>query len=352
MVSAGGAFNVARHGIAPRSRGTLRALWRIALLSSVASCAVLLFARREPVVETIELKERAIGLHHKLTPQERAFVEHSTSTPDLDLHKAAKLQSEKAAADMDRYYKKQQAVLENKDKVARQHLETMHKKASTKAAQKDIDSYFDSMTKVVKKEHVVELKKHKGTGAAARAEANLYFKQLQAKQEKQNKEDEARLRAESTFHSKHGTAVAAQADLNAWFDTLQAKTKQEDIKRAKLHPTKSANPYSFVTPTAAKQGGEAVHVHVHDEEGIQMSTKAADNDLNSYFDNLDKKQAAVNQHDVNALSDNHRFEHQAKKRSTKQSNEDVKDYFHKLHSQVKAVRHFTHTHYIHIYIYI
>jgi len=244
--------------------------------------------------------------------EEKAFVAHATSTPKGDLHSAAKLQSESASADMDKYYSKEKLALKKKDEIAKQHLTVMHKKASTKASQKDLDTYFDSMKSAVKKEHVVELKKHQSAGAAARAESNLYFKQLQAKQEKQNKADEARLRAESTFHSKHGTALAAAADINSYFDQLQTKTLQDDIKRAKKHPTKGSNPYGFVTPAAAKNGGEAVHVHKHDEEGIEMSTKKASNDLNSYFDNLATGEAKVNIHDTNALSDNHKFENKVR----------------------------------------
>jgi len=185
----------------------------------------------------------------------------------------------------------------------------------------------------------VELKKHQGTGAAARAESNLYFKQLQAKQEKQNQADEARLRAESTFHSKHGTALAAAADINSYFDELQAKTQQADIKRAKKHPTKGSNPYGFVTPAAAKNGGEAVHVHKHDEEGIEMSTVASSNDLNSYFDTLDMKEAKVNHHDTNALSDNHKFENKEKKPSTVEAQKEVTTYFHTMHKAVLTQDH-------------
>lgn len=303
--------------------------------AAVPGGCVLLAGGREPAQTPAELGEvRAIGLHHKLTKQEKEFVLQATSTPDVDLHKAAKLKSEKAAADMDKYYSKQKLLLKKKDEVTKQHLRTMHKRASTAAAQDELDRYFDKMKSVVRKEHVVELKKHRGTGAAARAESNLYFKQLQAKQAKENQADEARLRAEKTFHSKHGTALAAAADLNAYFDQLQAKTKSEDIKREKLHPAKSADPYSFVTPTAAKNGGEAVKVHKHDEEGIQMSTKKANDDLSSYFDDLDKKEAKVNQHDVNALADNHKFAHHEKKPSTAEAKKDIKTYFHSMHKKV------------------
>jgi len=286
-----------------------------------------LLAGREP--RRTEL--RAIGLHHRLTAEEKEFVAQATSTPDVDLHKAAKLQSEKAARQMDKYFSKQKLALKKKDEVAKKHLAVMYKKATTKAAQKDLDTYFDTMKKAVKMEHSVELSKHKGTGAAARAESNLYFKQLQAKQAKQNKADEARLRAESTFHSKHGTALAAAADINSYFDKLQETTKQEDIKREKMHPAKESNPYSFITPTAAKNGGEAVRVHKHDEEGIQMSTKKANNDLDSYFDNLDKSEQKVNKHDTLALADNHKFDKKDQKPSTVQSKKDIKEYFKTMH---------------------
>jgi len=336
MVSAGGALNVARAGV-PRGRAASRAqqLAGVAMLAAICAAGCVLLTGREP--QRTEL--RAIGLHHKLTKEEKAFVAHATSTPTADLHSSAKLQSENAAADMNKYYSKEKLALKKKDEIAKQHLTVMHKKASTKASQKDLDTYFDSMKSAVKKEHVVELKKHQGTGAAARAESNLYFKQLQAKQEKQNQADEARLRAESTFHSKHGTALAAAADINSYFDELQAKTQQADIKRAKKHPTKGSNPYAFVTPAAAKNGGEAVHVHKHDEEGIEMSTDASSNDLNSYFDNLDKKEAKVNHHDTNALSDNHKFEKKEKKASTVEAQKEVTSYFHTMHKAVLTQDH-------------
>lgn len=329
MVSAGGALNVAHAGVRARSSVTSRArqLAGVALLAAICAAGCVMLAGREP--RRTEL--RAIGLHHRLTTREKEFVAQATSTPDVDLHKAAKLQSEKAAQQMDKYFTKQKLALKKKDEVAKKHLEVMHKKATTKAAQKDLDTYFDSMKQAVKKEHTVELSKHKGTGAAARAESNLYFKQLQAKQARENKADEARLRAESTFHSKHGTALAASADINGYFDKLQEKTKQEDIQREKKHPAKHGNPYSFVTPTAAKNGGEAVRVHKHDEEGIQMSTKKANDDLNSYFDNLDKSEKKVNQHDTLALADNHKFDKKDLKPSTEQSQLDIKHYFKAMH---------------------
>jgi hypothetical protein len=336
MVSAGGSLNMTRNGGAPRG---MRAAWRVAVtavLALVAAAGCVLLAGREPAQPTELGEVRAIGLHHKLTREEKEFVLQATSTPDVDLHKAAKLQSERAAADMDKYYSKQQVALQKKDEVTKQHLKAMHKRASTVAAQKALDRYFEKTAVAVKKEHMVELKKHKGTGAAARAEANLYFKQLQAKQEKQNKADEARLRAEETFHSKHGTALAAAADLNAYFDQLQAKTKQRDIQRKKLHPVKSTDPYSFITPMAEKNGGEAVKVHKHDEEGIQMSTKKADDDLSSYFDNLDKKEAKVNQHDVNALAVNHKFAQQGKKPNTAGARKEIKTYFHTMDKKMRT----------------
>lgn len=337
MVSAGGSLSMARSSMPPqvRRRGASRSrqVALVATLAAVAAAGCVLLAGREP--RRTELV-RAIGLHHKLTAQEKEFVIQATSTPDVDLHRAAKLQSEKAASDMKKYYSKEALALKKKDEVARQHLIVMHKKASTKASQKDLQAYFDTMNKKAKAEHTQYYNKHKGTGAAERAESNLYFKQLEAKQEKQNKADEARLRAESTFHSKHGTALAATADLNNYFDQLQAKTVQADITRAKLHPMKDADPYSFVTPVAAKQGGEAVKVHKHDEECIQMSTSQADSDINSYFDNLDKREAKVNQHDVNALSDNHKFAAHGKKPDTVAGQKQISTYFHKLHEKVQG----------------
>ena len=61
---------------------------------------------------------------------------------------------------------------------------------------------------------------------------------------------------------------------------------------------------SFVVPSAAKNPhhGEAVHVHKHDEEGIQESTVASRNDINSYFDNLNKQEAKKNLRDQQELS--------------------------------------------------
>ena len=324
------------------SRGAMRALWRVVAVAAVAAAGCILLTGRQP--QTAELlnrgrhhrASRAIGLHHRLTAQEKEFVQQATSTPDLDLHRATKLQSERASAEMARYYSKQALALKKRDSVARAHLAAMHKRASTKAAKTDLDRYFASMAQAVKTEHAVEVRKHAGRGAAARAESNLYFKQLQAKQSAENKADEARLRAESHFHSRHGTAVAATKDLNHWWDTLQAKTKQADIKRAKKHAATATNPYSFVTPVAARQGGEAVKVHKHDEEGIEMSTQQADDDLSSYFDKLDAKGEKVNQHDIKALADNDKFAAKRRKPSAIAAQREISTYFHAQHAKTLA----------------
>jgi hypothetical protein len=47
-----------------------------------------------------------------------------------------------------------------------------------------------------------------------------------------------------------------------------------------------------------------------------------------------RKEAKVNQHDVNALADNHKFASHDKKPNTKQATKEIKTYFHKIHSKV------------------
>jgi hypothetical protein len=98
MVSAGGALNVARAGTRARAAtaapSRARQLAGVAVLAAMCAAGCVLLAGREP--RRTEL--RAIGLHHRLTAEEKEFVAQATSTPDVDLHKAARLQSDKAAS--------------------------------------------------------------------------------------------------------------------------------------------------------------------------------------------------------------------------------------------------------------
>eukprot|EP00960_Hanusia_phi_P035760 751923-Hanusia_phi.AAC.3 len=110
--------------------------------------------------------------------------------------------------------------------------------------------------------------------------------------------------------SQHGTAIQALKDINGYFDALQAKTKEADLRHKQALAKKRSNPYSFIVPSAAKNAhhGEAVHVHKHDEEGIQESSVASRKDINSYFDNLNKKEAQKNLRDKQQLS---QYKHEA-----------------------------------------
>jgi hypothetical protein len=88
MVSAGGSLNMTRNGGAPRG---MRAAWRVAVtavLALVAAAGCVLLAGREPAQPTELGEVRAIGLHHKLTREEKELILQATSTPDMDLHKA------------------------------------------------------------------------------------------------------------------------------------------------------------------------------------------------------------------------------------------------------------------------
>jgi len=283
------------------------------------------------------LAGHGLGGHGKrLSAKEKAFVELATSTPNVDLHKATKLKDTDGANDMNKWYDHQATTLRAKNTVAAEHLDTMKKKASTTAAKRNINAYFDKMAVAVKHENQHELQKNMGTGRAARAEMNLYFKQLAESQEGTDKHDMERLRAQKRFDARHGTAIAAAKDINSWFDRLQEKTKEQTAAERAAKPKE--DPYAFVTPEAARhKGGEAVKVHRHDEEGIQESGKQALNDINSYFDDLETKQRMHNEADRAALNKHDEFKSETDRElDAKASQRDIDHYWSKMHETVSG----------------
>lgn len=73
-----------------------------------------------------------------------------------------------------------------------------------------------------------------------------------------------------------------------------------------------------------------MHVHKHDEEGIQESTAEARGDINSYFDDLDRKERIKDEQDRADLDKHREFAAPSKKLSTADSNHDLDSYFHSL----------------------
>eukprot|EP00960_Hanusia_phi_P035761 751923-Hanusia_phi.AAC.4 len=163
---------------------------------------------------------------HKLTPEEAKFVKHvlqwnelsqrlrvclqSISTPDVDLHRAKQFKSEDSMNDMNAFYDrmaKTLKVLNNDEKKPVKRVQ-----GSTTAVRKDINSYFNKMQVQSRKQTSSNLKAHEGDDKKALNEIQSYFDDLNAvgggggdvtaRQAKQNELDEARLRAEKTFHSK------------------------------------------------------------------------------------------------------------------------------------------------------
>jgi len=266
-----------------------------------------------------------------LTAQEKAFVARAASTPDKDLSKAKKLPSTAGLKDMDSFYDSQAKQINIVNSRAHQHLKQLKGVANTKAVREQINHYFDKQQKIAKTEHAQIKHKEAGSGAAARAKINLYFKHLDESQAKLNKRDDSKLRGEPVFHTKHGSALAAMKDINSYFDQLSAKEAAKDAAWRAKHAHKQGKSYDFLTPVAAKQGGEAVHVHKHDEEGIQEDSKQARSDIDSYFDSLDRDQRMVNEKDRAELSQHAQYAAPAAKLSTADSNKDLQTYFDSLH---------------------
>ncbi|EKX48631.1 hypothetical protein GUITHDRAFT_151806 [Guillardia theta CCMP2712] len=303
---------------------------QVAVVALVACTAAALFVFQYKDQTTVELLDR------KLTPQEAKFVKHSISTPDVDLHRAKQFKSEESMNDMNAFYDRMAKTLKVLNHEEKKPM--LRAKGSTTAVRKDINSYFNKMQVESRKQTSSNLKAHEGDDKKALNEIQSYFDDLNAQQAKQNKLDEARLRAEKTFHSKHGTAIQALKDINSYFDKLQSQTKKEDLRHKQALAKKRSDPYSFVVPSAAKNPhhGEAVHVHKHDEEGIQESTVASRNDINSYFDNLNKQEAKKNLRDQQELS---KYKRQAVPRthlSAARSQQDLNSYFDTLRSTVAA----------------
>jgi len=264
-----------------------------------------------------------------LTASEKEFVAKAMVTPNVDMHKAKKFGSDDGMHDMDSFYDHLAKQVKVTNARAHQDLKKLKTAATTGAVRKKINGYFDHMQVTAKKEHELVLHKEAGNGKASRAKMNLYFKHLDEAQAKRNEADAAKLRAEQKFHSKHGTAIAAMHDINSYFDQLSATEKQKDAEWKKKHQGKPLKPYNFLKPTTNK-GGEAVHVHKHDEEGIQESSVQARSDINDYFDSLDRTQRIRNEKDRAGLSQHGEYAAKTAHLNTKAADKDIDSYFHTL----------------------
>jgi hypothetical protein len=135
--------------------------------------------------------ERTVELYAKrpLTPEEKKFVAHATSTPDKDLHRAPKLTSEMGQHDMNSFYDHISKSTAQKDKHIQAKIKTLHKKASTLSAMHDINSFFDSLGHQKAEESKKNLQKETGKGKQALEEVNSYFDQLDQQEKEQNEKD-------------------------------------------------------------------------------------------------------------------------------------------------------------------
>mmetsp|Transcript_48550 Transcript_48550/g.75811 ORF Transcript_48550/g.75811 Transcript_48550/m.75811 type:complete len:384 (+) Transcript_48550:41-1192(+) len=311
-------------GARPRSSNQDKFL-QIAAVCAVACLACVFVISAGSSSDAVELEGR------QLTAEEKRFVETSTSTPNRDLASTAKkVGSDGGMHDMDSFYDHMQKQIKKVNKAHTGRKNTLPKYTATTAKTR-INGYFDKLAKQVKVEHKQLAKKESGTGAAARKEMDSYFASIDNQQKEQVKKDQARLRAEAKWHSKHGSAVQAMSDINSYFDKLQTQTHQQTLAHLKKEHKKAS--YDFVTPEAAKhKGGEAVHVHKHDEEGIQESDKESRDDINSYFDNLDKKQSDVNEKDKKHLAKAETYGSDHTKLTTSGSQDDLDSYFNKMHT--------------------
>ena len=141
-----------------------------------------------------------------LTPEEKNFVLHATSTPDKDLHRAPKLTSEMGSHDMDSFYDQLGKRTHSKDKQIEAKIKKLHKKASTLSAMHDINHFFDSLAQKKEEETKENIAKESGKGKQALEEVNGYFDSLDAKEKAQNEKDILNLGT--------GASVAEVSDTN------------------------------------------------------------------------------------------------------------------------------------------
>jgi len=178
--------------------------------------------------------------------------------------------------------------LKEKDAKAHNHIVQMKKHASTTAAKRDITSYFDRMQDSVSEINAAEHKKQAGTGKASLEKINSYFDDLSAKQAQKNKEDELRLSG-----VKHHARVA--------------KPEQNP-----LAPVQGEMP----------KGAE--------------STKQAESDMDSYFDNLQKAQSGINEGDRAKLAGGKTGAKVDTRMSAQASQNDMDSYFDHIKAKVAS----------------
>ena len=113
--------------------------------------------------------ESPVELYGKrsLTPQEKNFVAHATSTPDKDLHRAPKLTSTDGAHDMNTFYDELNKNTHSEDVHIEARIKKLHKKESTIAAIKDINHYFNQLGQSKEQESKHNLVKETGKGKQA-----------------------------------------------------------------------------------------------------------------------------------------------------------------------------------------
>lgn len=173
----------------------------------------------------------------------------------------------------------------------------MKKHASTTAAKRDISSYFDRMQDSVAEVNAAEHKKQAGTGKASLEKINSYFDDLSAKQAQKNKEDELRLSG-----IKHH-ARAAKPEQNP-LAPVQGEMPQgaESTKQAKNDMDSYFDSLQKVqsgineSDRAKLAGGKAGA-----KTDTRMSAEASQNDMDSYFDHIKAKVASMDGSDVERL---------------------------------------------------
>lgn len=186
---------------------------------------------------------RAVELYAKrpLTPEEKKFVAHATSTPNKDLHRAPKLTSEMGQHDMNSFYDDMSKKTEVKDQHIQAKIKTLHKKASTLSAMHDINHYFDSLSQQKKEETKKNLEKESGKGKQALEEVNSYFDELDQQEKAQNEKDILNL----------GTG-ASVAEVRCYIGGL---CKKSSMKRTSCKLTCEQCPSAYFNPSPTRWAG-------------------------------------------------------------------------------------------------
>lgn len=244
----------------------------IAAVVSAALVGVVVLTRSGMQEETTELFAK-----HVLNAEEQRFVAKAMRTPDVDLHRAKQFRSEDGAKDMDSFYDSLGKQLAASAAKRKNH----HVQADTKAAKKDINNYFDQMKQTVEQMNAEEHKKQAGTGRQALKNINGYFDGLAASQAAKNEEDIVKLSG-AVQKVKKGKSVAEDQN-----------------------------------PLLPVQGVMPKHA---------LSTTQGLNDINSYFDDLDKAQSTINEGDRKRLSNGNK-PYKSIKLSAQEGLKDLDKYF-------------------------